>query len=526
MKDSFLKKISFNWSYFLLIFIVTLWTGVFFILPDFIDNPVSGFKGFVVAGMHWALICFTSFFLIYLASINRIAFSVFLPVFFLLGSVIGFFRYHFKATVTPMIVDATLNNDMGTTMDLISLNLILFVLFNLAVSGIFVWYRYRKITVIKGWLHLFISVLLLLLPFNISYRVKSSINQRFPFNVAYSLSEYIELQKAMNVVRVDFEPDFECNSDKLTDSLIVVFVIGESARADHFSLNGYERKTNPRLEKRSGIYSFPYVYSDYTYTNRSVPHILTRADSVHADRAFNEKSFISLFSRCNFKTSWISNQDPASSYISLMNECDTIIYAHPEKSVYNYNEWLDEDLFPFIKNKLDYNHPRNLLILHTIGSHWYYNNHFTAETTHFKPVTRSRIINHNSAEEIINSYDNTIVYTDFFLDSLISMISHRNAILIYLSDHGEALGEDGHWLHASNHPIIRNTASLIWLSDSYREMNPEVSKILQKNRLKSWRTDFLFHSILSAAGIPSASIDGSLDVFSIKNQQDLPVASD
>jgi len=158
---------------------------------------------------------------------------------------------------------------------------------------------------------------------------------------------------------------------------------------------------------------------------KSATIILTRADSANIEVAFTESSFIPLFKRCGFSTAWISNQDPADTYVGFINECDTTIYAHPEKSVYNYNNWLDEDLLFYTDKLLSKEYARNLFVLHVIGSHWYYNNHFSKKCELFKPVTQSRIIAQCSPEEIINSYDNTAVYTDYFLDKLIIQLENK-----------------------------------------------------------------------------------------------------
>jgi glucan phosphoethanolaminetransferase (alkaline phosphatase superfamily) len=503
-------------SLFFFVSICALWVGVFFILPDFIDNPYTGPKGLVITIAYWGVVSLASFFVIYLMAIYKYVFIVLFPVFSLLGAILGFYRYAFKASLTPMIVDATLNNDYGTTTDLISIELIIFVSISLIISFFFVYYRNKTVKVKKHLLHFLFALTGITLTFTINSRIKSNVLQRFPYNIYYSLSEYTKLNKAINAERIDFEPDFDCSKMKdKNDSLIIVFVLGESARADHFSLNGYHRHTNQFLSQREHVYSLPNVYSEYTHTVRSLPHILTRADSINEYPAFNEFSFIALFNKCGYRTEWISNQDPANSYIFFMNECDTIIYAHPEKTVYNFNNWFDEDLIPFVEKSVSKSYRNNLMILHTIGSHWYYNSHFTKNFEGYTPVTKSRIIAQNSREEIINSYDNTILYTDYFLSRLISIFDKKNALLIYVSDHGEILGEDGLWLHASDHLAAKNPAALIWMSEKYIKNYPEKRKALIANKDKRWRTDFIFHSVISGANLPSSAIKKDFDIFSI-----------
>lgn len=509
-----LNKLKKNLSFFLLLISITLWAGLFFILPDFIDSPIEGFKSFVLTYSYWAIICFASFFLIYLLAINRYVFAITFPLFTFLGALIGYYRFAFKASLTPMIVEAVFNTYKAEAQDLISFSMIVFVLLSLLISAGFIYWRIKIGPLKKAYLHYIISILAVIFLLNSSHRLRSNLYERFPYNVYSSLSEYIKNRKLMNVEKHDFEADYvDLISSDDSDSTIVVLVLGESARAKNFSLNGYHRNTNPLLSDRENIYSFPHIYSEYTYTSRSLAHMLTRADSLHIDRAFSEHSFISLFNKSGYRTEWISNQNPSEGYVFFMNECDTIIYAHPEKSVYNFNEWYDEDLLPYVENVLVKDFKNSLLILHSIGSHWYYNSHFPSEFEVFQPITKSRVITQNTPEEIINSYDNTIVYTDYFLNELISLIEDKTAILIYISDHGELLGEDGKWLHAVDHEALKNPAALIWLSDKYIQQHPEKQAALSSNIDKHWRTDFLFHSILSGANIPSRVVEGELDVF-------------
>ena len=494
------------------IFIVTLFCGVFFILPDFLDYPTLGIKGVIYTIFHWTLICIPVFFILYLLSINKFIFTLTLPVFFIFGALIGFYSFTYKAVLTPMILDATFNNDIGTSLDVISPQLIISILICIFLSFLFIKYRYKKIIIHKPIYHFIGTSVVLLLIFKMTNdRMTNAFMQHFPFSIYYNLNEHEKLSSSKNEVRINPDPSLQF---KCKENHTVIFVIGESARSDHFSLNGYQKETTPLLSKRKNVISFSNIYTEYTYTNPSVAHILTRADSIHADRAYTESSFVSLFKACGYYTSWIANQDEASAYVSFMHECDTVIYAHPEKTVYSYAKWLDEDLFDHTKSILDNPSGCKLILLHTIGSHWYYNSHYSDSFMKFKPITNSKIITQNTTDEILNSYDNTIVYTDYFLNNLIKMVEDQNAILIYLSDHGELLGEDGKWLHASDSEPLRNPACIVWFSDEYKKKHPKKIDCLNSNKNKFYRTDFLYHSILSAGNIPSKVIDKKLDIFS------------
>ncbi len=412
-----------------------------------------------------------------------------------------------------MIVDATLNNDIGTSIDVITPLQIITVLICVAISVFVVVYRFKRIELKKPLLHFVGAFLSLIIVFSINGRTTNTFFQHYPFSLYYNLNEYHKLNVNQNLVRIN--PDSTLNY-KSEDEITIVFVIGESLRADHLSINGYNRNTTPLLAKQKNIVSFANIYSAYTYTNPSIANIMTRADSLNLGRAHTEKSFISLFNSSDFYTAWLANQDATTSFYSFMKECDTLIYVRPEKSVFTYSSWLDEDLIPPFDLSLNKAYKNKLLIMHTIGSHWYYNSHYSDSLKLFNPVTKSKIISQNTTEEIINSYDNTVVYTDYILNTMITKLEKLNAVLIYLSDHGEALGEDGNWLHASENEYLKNPACIIWYSDLYLKKFPQKIAALQQNRNKRYRTDFLYHSILSAGNIPSEIIRDDLNVFTNK----------
>lgn len=196
-----------------------------------------------------------------------------------------------------------------------------------------------------------------------------------------------------------------------------------------------------------------------------------------------------------------------------MEECDRLIYGNINKSYYVFDHWTDELLLPPLDTVLPDMTDGGLVILHTIGSHWYYNAHYTDEFRRFVPETKSRIVTANTPEEMINSYDNTVVFTDYFISSIINRLRDRKALMIYLSDHGEALGEDGLWLHANTVDAAHNPACIVWLSDAYREEKPGMYERLLQNRNKRYHTDFLFHTILDGAGIEAEILQNSQSLF-------------
>ncbi len=493
--------------FYLFVLIATLFFGLCFTSTDFITTPIASIKDIIILAVHWLTIVIALFSLLLLLAVNKYIFTITFPLLTFVSSLLAYFRYTINATLTPMILDAALQNDYRTSAELVTSGLILFIIGSLIISIAFVYYRIKHVTVQKIYYPIGISVVLLLV-FTQVDRFKRPISERIPFNIYYMVSKYWEEKQIISEIRDDLSEGLICTDE----DLIVVFVLGESLRPDHLGFNGYGRNTTPLLDKED-IISFPNIYTEQTYTNRSVPHLLTRADSSNFNLAYKEKSFISLFNACDYYTAWLANQEAADTYVYFMNEGDTLIHVNIEKSPYIFDKWVDTDLIPLFDNILEKSNNKKFMLLHTIGSHWWYNSHFTDEFEQYKPIAKSRMISSNSQEEMINSYDNTVLFTDYFIFNLIERIRNKRAILIYQSDHGEALGEDGIWLHASETPFTHKAAGFVWMSSSYKETFPEHYENAHNNRFKPFRTDYLFHSILDAANIKSPYLNDELSIF-------------
>jgi glucan phosphoethanolaminetransferase (alkaline phosphatase superfamily) len=493
---------------FTFITVATLFIGIAFTSADFFTVPASGWKDSCILLFQWGVLMLALWPVIGLLAVNRWVFAVLYPLGCTLAAILTWFRYTTRTTFTTMILESALDNDISISMDLITPGLILTGLAALFVGFFFVRYRFRKIRMRRPFLHALVAIGMIAVLFHIQ-RITDPVAQRIPFNLYFVTYQYFSEKQTALTERKALPGRTTCPDD---EAPIVVCVIGETLRADHLGLNGYSRSTTPLLSGED-VVSFTHIYSEYTYTNPSVAHILSPADSLHPEAAYTERSFVDLFKHCGYYSAWIANQTRAKSYAYFMNECDTLIYVHAGKSPYVFDQWVDGDMLPVFDALMTGREQPQLFILHTIGSHWYYNSHFTDAFERFTPITRSRIMTSNTAEEMINSYDNTVLYTDYFLHQLIQRLRARNAILFYLSDHGEALGENGHWLHAADTPPMHHPACIVWASPAYQEAHPDKYDALRRNRHQHYRTDFLFPTIVEAAGIRNPAVNTQLSLF-------------
>ena len=496
-------------KYWIWIVCATVWGTLFFVAPDFTDNPVDGWRGFLTQIAYIAACGIGNIFVLYLIGCNKYVCAVFLPIYGILGAVVSFYRRIFHVTITPMIIDVTLHTNAEEALGVISWQLIVWILINLSIVAVLCYTRFRFVHLDKAWIHALVVMLLGVGYFMGNTRLHKSLCQRYPYNIYDNIKEYMHLQGLVAENRT--VPAYRV-VDK-ADSLTVVLVLGEAVRADHLQLCGYERETTPTLAVRPNVVCFPNIYSEQTHTLASLPYILTRADSLHEEYQYSETSFVPILNNEGYYSAWISNQDLGDTFAHFLAECDTSVFANAGKSTYVFTRWLDGEMLPIIDGLEQLPLTRKLYIVHCIGSHWYYNNHVPENADFFLPVTNNRLVINNSIEQIVNSYDNTIRYMDSFMDSLIARFEDQKALVIYQADHGEALGENGEFLHANATEQAKHPACFIWYSNAFQQEFPTLIENLNANKDKRYSTDYVFYSILCAAGIEADGDNETNNIF-------------
>jgi len=307
------------------------------------------------------------------------------------------------------------------------------------------------------------------------------------------------------------------------DELIVVLMIGEAARADHLEINGYPKPTTPLLS-RAGVVSFEKVTSCGTLTEVSVPCMITAATADDPQDSFRKPSLMGVFKSAGFPTAWISNQRLLGTHdtgvSALAKEADSVRYTNPE-SHNIFSKVLDEDLLPLMDDFLLQNPKKAFLVLHSIGSHWRYDNHYPDHFRLFTPTCSKRSPKACTPEEVINSYDNTIAYTDYFIYQVIERLKEKKAIVWYVSDHGESLGEEGRWGHGQREDIEeqRKVPMIVWASDSFKGAFGEKWENLLSKKAQALSHDSLFHSVIDCAGIESGVVSKEMSLCFSKSRR-------
>lgn len=502
--------------YSLIIFFIsaTILIAIFILSPNYRHYPIENFKDFALVTSHFFVSSLGLFCIILLLGLNRYLFAVSFPVFVFISSAIAYFTWQFDVSINSALLESAIYTNTGEVASYITSSLVIFLVLITSASILVIFVRFRfKWSKAQA----IVALGLFMVCFSTFWYVNqlryNTLMVRSPFSIYLALKEYRAEKREILKDRLMLGKDSYTESD----SIIVVFVLGEALRADHIQMNGYHRNTMPNMEKRGAI-SFPNVYSPFTHTAQSLPYILTRASEANFDPQFSESSFIDIFKWSTFYTSWIGNQNPTKTYRFFVNECDTTYINKPQFSDYSNVKKMDSDLIdPFLK-LVNSNRTKQLINLHLIGNHWWYNSNFPDTFAVFLPILENKTISPSNKERIINSYDNATLYTDYVLNIMIEALEQRNAILIFLSDHGQSFGEEGKWLHTNNTAAEKNPACFVWLSELYKEKFPEKHQALLANQNKEINTSFLFHSIIHGATIASPFLDLNQSLFSSQFQ--------
>lgn len=310
---------------------------------------------------------------------------------------------------------------------------------------------------------------------------------------------------------------------------IYLLIVGETSRAANWQILGYVRPTNPQLSQNSHIYAGRLAYSESNTTHKSVPMLLSPVDATNYDKdIYHVKSIISAFEEAGFKTAFLSNQRYNHSFIDFFaEESDTAIFIKERPGIalsIGVNSNSDEDLLPYVDGILAKEQPKQLIVLHTYGSHFNYNDRYKKEDAVFSPYEYQKA-SKSMRKELINAYDNTIVATDRLLADCIARLDSITGIMagiIYTSDHGEDIFDNGtnRFLHASPRPTIYqvHVPFIMWLSDSYKTCYPGKSDAIGQNIQKLISTSRSYcPTALDMAGIKvsgNAMIDTAASLLS------------
>jgi lipid A ethanolaminephosphotransferase len=293
-----------------------------------------------------------------------------------------------------------------------------------------------------------------------------------------------------------------------TKPALLVLVIGETARAANWGLDGYARQTTPELAQIGGLLNFPDVESCGTDTETSLPCMFSPWGRRDYDetRIRGHESLLHVLSRAGFRVLWRDNQ----------SGCKGVCTGLRSEHVDGLDERLLEGLDRIVEDALG----NQVLVLHQLGSHGpAYAARYSAAFARFQPACRSAQLRECSPAEIVNAYDNSLLYTDHVIASAIRFVQGRqdtyDTALLYVSDHGESLGEHNLYLHGLPRAIAPREQTRVpmvaWLSTGFARSAALDMDCLGARARQPISHDHFFHTVLGLLDVRSSVYDAGFD---------------
>lgn len=305
---------------------------------------------------------------------------------------------------------------------------------------------------------------------------------------------------------------------------LLVLVLGETTRAQNLSLNGYPRQTMPHLSKRSGIINFEQVSSCGTATATSVPCMFSNMPrkQYDASKAKYQDNLLDIAQRAGYRVLWRENDGGCKGVCDRVPNEKAEVFA--EETPAAQELYYDDILLNGLDHYLGPTPQNTLIVLHTNGSHGpeYYKRYRPDLPNKFTPECLTNAIETCDQQALVNTYDNTVLNVDLLLDNTLNWLQQQQpnyqVSLLYVSDHGESLGEKGMYLHSAPYAIAPQEQThipLIFWADaaSYADNYVDARCLAQQARAQDFSHDNLFHSILSWLRIKTDVYDPELDWF-------------
>ena len=304
--------------------------------------------------------------------------------------------------------------------------------------------------------------------------------------------------------------------------LLVFLVVGETARARNFQLGGYSRRTNPELATISNLYYFDNVVSCGTSTAVSVPCMFSPEghESFTVADARHHSNLLDALQTAGVYVEWRENNSSSKGVAARVRTVNFM--GDAKASGCGTNGCYDEDMVSGLAAQLKELKQNSVIVFHDLGSHgpayWL---RYPPRFEMFKPVCRTSELWKCSREALVNTYDNTILYTDHVIAEQIRLLESVSAsvdsLLIYISDHGESLGEHGHYLHGTPYAFAPEEQTkvpfLLWMSEGYRQRFSVDDRCLQTELHRPMTHDSVYHTVLGALGVRNANYESALDVL-------------
>ena len=455
----------------------------------------------------------------------------------------SYFMSSYGIVIDPSMLTNVVQTDMGEALDLVSGPLVVTLLLGAVLPGIWWWRQpVRRVgggrLVLQqlgvGLLGLLVAVAMLWISFqDVASLMRNHKTLRYminPFNTVYavarvSVGRAAQAQQTLQPVGMDAH--LVSPGDSVDTSPLIVLVVGETARAANFGLGGYERDTTPllkQLQSEGDLVYFSNVSSCGTTTQTSVPCMFSPQGRETFDGGdTHQENLLDVLQRAGLAVLWLDNQSGCKGVCDRVPHTDTRNLNLPD--ICPEGECFDEAMLRALPDELARLDPERrargtVVVMHQMGSHGpaYYKRSPPAMKL-FQPECTSHALQECPPEQIQNAYDNSLRNTDHLLAETVRWLQtlKRPTALVYVSDHGESLGEKGLYLHGMPYRMApteqTHVPMLTWASKPLQQAQGLRLDCLRAQAAQPWSHDNLFHTMLGLARVGTTARDGTLDML-------------
>ncbi len=483
----------------------------------------------VFAGAVWALLLLV----VSLLAVRRAQKPV-LVALLMIAAVTSYYVDVLGVVVDREMIQNAMTTTFAESKHLITLHFLSHVvLYGAVPAALVLWIRVRRSTVLRGLAGtglvtaLSAALLVGLLFTNLkaystvlrgNKELMGSVQPLAPIGGAlrYAKMMFKSTQIVVEPTGTDAKPGpFLAGADK---PVLMVVVAGETGRAQNWSLGGYGRETNTELKKRD-IFYYPNATSCGTATATSLPCMfspLTMAEYSY-EGGLGHENLLDVLAHAGFKVEWWDNN---TGHKNIADRVPSRTMKPEDGAEFCFPECIDGVFLKSLQDKADTITGNTVIVLHQIGSHgpsyWL---RYPPERELFKPACHTPELTECSTEEIVNAYDNTIAYTDFFLAQVIDLLDASDRVIpamYYVSDHGESLGEGGLYLHGTPYfmaPEYQTRVPMVlWMSERFRDSLALDAACLAKAAAGPVSHDNLFPTVLGMLDVTTTARDATLDL--------------
>lgn len=345
-------------------------------------------------------------------------------------------------------------------------------------------------------------------------------HQYLPIQRAYASAQVaIKNMEAYNNLtsRLNDKIELTENKSKIKN---VVFILGESTNRNHMGLYGYPLKNTPNLQKmqdENNLYTFRDVISPHSTTIAVLSKLLTFCH-LESDKDWYEyNNIVDVMNAAGYKTFWLSNQESSGVWGNVAQIFAQHSTKHEFTRIRDSREdygVVDGELFPLIDRALQERADKNFFVIHLMGEHGLYYNRFPYS---FSKFTKDDIpLNvDDDKKTIVAQYDNAIYYNDYIVSSIIDKFKDDETLVIYISDHGEAVYDEsafsGHIEENPNRHMIE-IPMLMWASDKFKAQYPEKVQSIRKAVNRPYMSDDMIHTVLDLTDIKTADYEATRSI--------------